>query len=346
MPRPLTLLLALATGFVAVMPARAQNLQELYEAARAYDATYLAARALADSAQYRLEQSRALQRPSASLSGSLTRAETDPAPSTANPSGSSFGSTTTAVTVTGRQPLFNKSNLATVSQAERTFEIARADLETAEQDLIVRVSQAYFDVLAAQDTLAALQANKKAMPSSWPRPSAISRSAPPPSPTRARCTGPLRQGRGRTRSRPTTTCAPSASRSTSWWAATAFRPSRWPCRWPCRRWLAGRRGGVGGNRRASTPRSAGAQLGLDVARLETEKARAPEVHAAHGRLPVGSPRASGSTSGGQRHHLHRPASACSSTCRCTPAIRCRTASRKRCAGREVAPGPGRRPPMR
>jgi outer membrane protein len=162
MPRRLTLLLALATSLIAAAPARAQSLQELYEAARAYDATYLAARALADSAQYRLEQSRALQRPSASLTGSLTRAETDPPSSTSNPSGSSFGTTTTAVTVTGRQPLFNKSNIATVSQAERTFEIARADLQTAEQDLIIRVAQAYFDVLVAKDALAATQANKQA----------------------------------------------------------------------------------------------------------------------------------------------------------------------------------------
>ena len=80
MPRRLTLLLALATSLIAAAPARAQSLQELYEAARAYDATFLAARALADSAQYRLEQSRALQRPTASLAGSLTRAANSATP--------------------------------------------------------------------------------------------------------------------------------------------------------------------------------------------------------------------------------------------------------------------------
>ena len=47
--------------------ARAQSLQELYEAARGYDATYLAARALADSAQYRAEQAKALNRPQVGL---------------------------------------------------------------------------------------------------------------------------------------------------------------------------------------------------------------------------------------------------------------------------------------
>jgi outer membrane protein len=38
-----------------------------------------------------------------------------------------------------------------------------ADLETAEQDLIIRVAQAYFDVLAAYDTLVTQQTSKKAI---------------------------------------------------------------------------------------------------------------------------------------------------------------------------------------
>ena len=54
-------------------PARAQSLLEVYEAAHNYDATYLAARALADSAIYRVEQTRALNRPSASLSATGAR---------------------------------------------------------------------------------------------------------------------------------------------------------------------------------------------------------------------------------------------------------------------------------
>lgn len=153
---------ALAASLLLALPVRAQSLQELYDAARAYDATYLAARALADSAQYRLEQTRALQRPSASVVGSVTRSETDPPPSPTNPGGSRFGATTSAITLSGRQPLFNRANGTTVSQAERSFEVAKADLQTAEQDLIVRVAQAYFDVLVAKDALAATQASKGA----------------------------------------------------------------------------------------------------------------------------------------------------------------------------------------
>jgi outer membrane protein len=82
--------------------------------------------------------------------------ETDPAV------GSRASTTNSSLSLTGRMPLFNRANGATISQAERTFEVAAADLQTAEQDLIVRVAQAYFDVLVSQDALAATQANKKA----------------------------------------------------------------------------------------------------------------------------------------------------------------------------------------
>jgi outer membrane protein len=162
MPRR-TLTLLLAPLALAVGHVRAQSLQEVYEAARAYDATYLAARALADSAQYRTEQSRALKRPSVAVAGSATRAEVDPPSSTFNPGGRSLGTTSVGATVNARQPLFNRANDATVDQAEKSLAVAQADLQTAEQDLIVRVAQAYFDVLVSQDALAAAQAGKTAI---------------------------------------------------------------------------------------------------------------------------------------------------------------------------------------
>jgi outer membrane protein len=153
---------ALAASLLLAPSVHAQSLQELYDAARAYDASFLAARALADSSQYRLEQVRALNRPNVSAVGSLTRNETDPPPSATNPEGARIGVTTGALTLSGRQPLFNRSNSTTIDQAERSLEIAKADLQIAEQDLIVRVAQAYFDVLVAKDALAATQANKQA----------------------------------------------------------------------------------------------------------------------------------------------------------------------------------------
>ena len=150
-------LLAAALLAAASPPAAAQSLLELYEAAHSYDATYLSARALADSAQYRVEQSRALMRPSASLSSSGGRSQTSPT------IGADFGSNNLGASISGRQPLFNRANTATIAQAERSLESSLADLDTAEQDLVLRLSQAYFDVLGAQDTLQTTQANKAAI---------------------------------------------------------------------------------------------------------------------------------------------------------------------------------------
>jgi outer membrane protein len=156
--RPLAWAAAIGLALSAAAgSAQAQSLQALYEAARAYDATYLAARSLADSAQYRAAQADALLRPSAGLSGSLGHTYVD------LPVGTTRSSNNLGVGVSGKQPLFNRANGFTVDQAKKSLELSRADLETAEQDLIVRVAQAYFDVLAAQDTLATTRASKAAI---------------------------------------------------------------------------------------------------------------------------------------------------------------------------------------
>jgi outer membrane protein len=153
---PLALGIALGLGLAS--PADAQSLLDLYQAARGYDATYLSAKALADSRQYAAAQVDALALPSVGLSGSAGRAYVD-SPGTI-PS-KTLGSSN--LTVSGRQPLFNRPNQLTIEQARKSLEAARYDLETAEQDLIVRVAQAYFDVLGAQDTLATATANKTAI---------------------------------------------------------------------------------------------------------------------------------------------------------------------------------------
>ena len=150
--------LGLALGLGAAAPARAENLLELYQAALAYDATYLGARAQASSAQYRLAQTGALRLPTANLLASVTRSGSDVPYSFDN-----FYGNANVLSLTARQPLYNRANSKTISQAEKSYEIAKADFDTAEQDLILRVSQAYFDVLAAQDNLETTRANKAAI---------------------------------------------------------------------------------------------------------------------------------------------------------------------------------------
>ncbi|AKJ28300.1 TolC family outer membrane protein [Caldimonas brevitalea] len=160
--RPLLRQLTLAAGIAALFggaagSAAAQSLAEVYEAARTYDAAYLAARAQAESTEYATQQAYRLRRPNAELNASANRVETDTS------SGAERANRNVQGGISALQPLFNRSNSVTIEQAERNLEIARAELQRAEQDLIVRVADTYFQVLAARDALAAAQANKKAI---------------------------------------------------------------------------------------------------------------------------------------------------------------------------------------
>ncbi|PND37155.1 channel protein TolC [Paucibacter aquatile] len=146
--------IGMALALLMAGGAQAQSLQELYDAARAFDAQYLSARALADSAQYKAAQADALARPSLGLGVTAKRDETDP------PNFSRVGATSLSAGLQGKYALYNRSNQLTISQAQLGLTVAQADLETAEQDLIVRVAQAYFDVLGAQDALGTARASK------------------------------------------------------------------------------------------------------------------------------------------------------------------------------------------
>jgi outer membrane protein len=154
--RPLSAVV-IAFGLSLACSARAQSLKDLYDAAHGYDATYLSARSLAESVPYRSAQVYALMRPSASLAGTAGYSQTT------TPGFPQYGGKATSLTLQAKQPLYNPANLASIRQADRAIDASRADLELAEQDLILRITQAYFDVLGAQDTLATTRTNKVAI---------------------------------------------------------------------------------------------------------------------------------------------------------------------------------------
>jgi outer membrane protein len=147
----------LALAVCAAWPgmAAAQSLQALVEAARGYDATFRAAQAAAQSAEFRSAQAEALGRPTAALTASAGTSATD-----GSRTSGTLQASTLQAGVSGRYPLFNRSNDATMAQARKALDLAKADLDTAEQDLIIRVSQAYFDVLTAENALGAVRASK------------------------------------------------------------------------------------------------------------------------------------------------------------------------------------------
>ena len=62
-----------------------------------------------------------------------------------------------------RQTLFRWDQIVGLRQADKLVARAEADREAAQQDLIVRVVLRYFDVLAAEDRLLAIHANRNAI---------------------------------------------------------------------------------------------------------------------------------------------------------------------------------------
>ncbi|AFU46039.1 TolC family type I secretion outer membrane protein [Acidovorax sp. KKS102] len=157
--RPLSLsILSLALGAALCAPAQAQSLLELVESARIYDTAWQSARAQLDAAARKADQARAGLLPSAALTGGLTRSNVE----LSKPKIENTGTAQT-VGINASQPLYRPANRITLEQGQRGVDVAQAQLDAATQDLLVRVSQAYFDVLAAQDTLTFVQAQKAAV---------------------------------------------------------------------------------------------------------------------------------------------------------------------------------------
>ena len=152
---PLTLALtAVLTG-----TAQAQSLVQLYETAKSYDATYKAAQSQYQANLAKAEQAKALMRPTAGLGATVS--ETDFDNRTSTNVDARYGTRT--ATLSASQPLFRPANLAGYKQGLKQAGLAQAQLKAAEQDLIVRVSQAYFEVLTAQESLAFVKAQKSAV---------------------------------------------------------------------------------------------------------------------------------------------------------------------------------------
>ena len=146
--------------------AHAQSLIELYDAARSYDASYMSAKSLYDANLAKANQTLGGVLPNIALSASASRTYFNyrpdvPAPPTVVSSERYFGTGSAAITLT--QPIYRPAVWATYKQGGPLLQQAAAQYEAAEQDLLVRVSQAYFDVLTSEDSLELVQAQKKAV---------------------------------------------------------------------------------------------------------------------------------------------------------------------------------------
>ncbi|MHB9101867.1 MAG: TolC family outer membrane protein [Sulfuricella sp.] len=144
---PLALLVLLSS------PVYAANLMEVYREAQQQDAAFASARAALEASQEKAPQGLALLLPSINLSANTTWNEVDLP--TSNRQYNSNG-----YSLSLNQPIYRKQNFAQYEQSKSQVVQAEAQFAVARQDLIVRVAQAYFDVLLAQDNVALAGAQK------------------------------------------------------------------------------------------------------------------------------------------------------------------------------------------
>ena len=159
--------LLLTLGALAVSgPAHSASLLEIYQQALQGDPQIHEAEARRLASLEAKPQARGVLMPQIQATGSWDDTNT---------SGSSFSiidqanrtfdqdATNTNWGVSLRQTVFRWDQIVNLRRADKTVAKAEAVREAAQQDLIVRVAQRYFDVLAAEDQLTSRQANSEAI---------------------------------------------------------------------------------------------------------------------------------------------------------------------------------------
>ncbi len=144
---------AVALAFAAGSAAAA-DLLNIYRDAVVSDPVFQSSRAVYNAGVERLPQARSGYLPNIGASGQIFRNGLE---------GGGDGYTTQTYAIELSQPLFRMQNWIAISQAQQQLLQAEANFNTAKQDLILRVSQAYFDVLLAQDNVAFSESQKGAI---------------------------------------------------------------------------------------------------------------------------------------------------------------------------------------
>ncbi|HLT26842.1 MAG TPA: TolC family outer membrane protein [Zeimonas sp.] len=141
----------------AAAPALALDLMQAWREALANDAQVASARAQLDATRERVPQARSLLLPAVGASAAVNRVHSDPNRA------STRRFTSEAYAIQLSVPLLSLPEHEAWEQSRLAVGIAEAQYVQARQDLILRVSRAYFDVLAAQDNLETIRAQKRAI---------------------------------------------------------------------------------------------------------------------------------------------------------------------------------------
>ncbi|NQZ93842.1 MAG: TolC family outer membrane protein [Moritella sp.] len=153
------ILLACGLAFFA-HSANADNLQQIFQQALTKDPLYLEAQANRDAALEKITEQEAVNLPQIGLNADLGYGITSDYRTDAAANGNAL---TGSVGVALTQSLYEETNFINVSQAAKQAEQSELAVQAELQNLILRVANAYFSVLSANDTLEFANRNKDAV---------------------------------------------------------------------------------------------------------------------------------------------------------------------------------------
>jgi outer membrane protein len=143
--------------------AKLQSLVDIYHQAILHDPTLASALSANQAAQEIIEQGKALYRPTVNFNADASAVKTDIRYLKSNvPPGQSNFETYKAG-IDARQPIYRKQNLVQIEQSKTQVSQADKQLHLSQQSLILRTTQAYFEVLIAQDKIDLIIAQKAAI---------------------------------------------------------------------------------------------------------------------------------------------------------------------------------------
>ncbi len=162
MKKLLPLFISAALGGIS-SSAWADSLAEIYDLAKQNDPQLLSVAAQRDRAFEAITSSRSALLPQINLTAgyNLTRGDTEYDSNLISDVSNDSNALTAGVNFS--QELYNRASWITLDTAEKSARQADATYAAAQQGLILRVSQAYFEVLRAQDNLVFVRAEKAAV---------------------------------------------------------------------------------------------------------------------------------------------------------------------------------------
>lgn len=162
------LLPALALSLLVTTPASAASLMEVYQQALQSDPLIHEAESRRLAALEAVPQARSALLPQLTAGAEYRESSSSGRSIFQDSTGIGVATSQSDVASTGwqvdlRQTLFRWDQIVGLKQASKLVAKAEAEREAAQQDLIVRVSQRYFDVLAAEDRLTSIHADRLAI---------------------------------------------------------------------------------------------------------------------------------------------------------------------------------------